>query len=545
MLSLTVYNIAERSGKAPTFLPSVRIFRRELGLRYEGIVHNRLNYATDTPELRCPVGINHYGYDLEPAAMKRKHERSRQLLLKQLAENPDFAPAHFNLAQLIRAETHFNTKDSAREVLKHARQVISLTDSDSLEYGSIHLMAHHQAATACYARGDFDSAASYCSQALDLNAKYLDASLTLAHILISQERLPEAAAQLKKYLVAQSEYSEHAETNTIIMIHFNSRDNAYYHLGKISESGENWIEATEYYTRALGLTDPYLDCSNRLGWCAYRLGRYEDAEKYFNRQIELEPTIDDAYMGLAAIEIDREQPQRAESILRSGMKQAANQKLLSGRLGQLLISEGRSEEALELAEQARAKYPKFGPLHSLTGNALNTLGRFSEAISAFERAEKLEPGLPMTALGLGNALLSAERNEESVGWFKTALSLDPHSALARRNLAIALMRTGKNIEAEEYIRSYVEVAPDDHQSRIIFGALLLELNKGAEALGIYESLLRENPTDPTALLALSDCYLKLGGVDSAIVGYRRLLQIDPGHKIARERLSSLQSESPA
>ncbi|MCH7878150.1 MAG: tetratricopeptide repeat protein [candidate division Zixibacteria bacterium] len=545
MLSLTVYNLGERSGKAMTFLPSVRIFRRGLGLRYEGIVHNRLNYATDTPELRCPVGINHYGYDLGPEAMRRKHERSRELLLKQLDENPDFAFAHFNLAQLIRAETHFNSQNSAREVLNHAKRVIALTDPKSLEYGSIHLMAHHQAATACYALGEFETAACYCSQALGLDAHYLDASLTLAHTMISQGRLPKAAAQLKEYLRVQESYSEHTETNTIIMIHLNSRDNAFYHLGKISESGANWIEALEYYNQSLGQTDPYMDCYNRLGWCAYRLGRYEDAEKYFTRQIENEPAADDSYLGMAAIAIDRDQSERAERILRSGMKQAEDNKRLSGRLGQLLISAGRSQEALELMEQALVKYPNFGPLHSVTGDALNGLGRFVEAISAFEQAEKFEPGLTMTAIGLANALLSLERNEESIKWFKTALSLDPHSALGRRNLALALMRTGKNIEAEEYLRSYIEVAPDDRQARTIFGALMLELGKNSEALGVFESLLRDSPADADALLALSDCYLKLGGVDSAIAGYRRLLQNEPGHTIAAERLAALQIELTA
>ena len=70
----------------------------------------------------------------------------------------------------------------------------------------------------------------------------------------------------------QSDYSEHTETNTIIMMHLNSRDNACYHLGKISESGEDWIGALDYYGQALNLTEPYLDCYNRMGWCAYHLG---------------------------------------------------------------------------------------------------------------------------------------------------------------------------------------------------------------------------------------------------------------------------------
>ncbi|MFQ5607563.1 MAG: tetratricopeptide repeat protein, partial [Candidatus Zixiibacteriota bacterium] len=405
--------------------------------------------------------------------------------------------------------------------------------------GSIHRRAHHQAATASLALGEFAEAVSFCKAALEIKPDYLDALISVGHANLALNQLDEAEKEFKRFLEIAANYSEHTETNTLIIIHLNSRDNALYNLGKIQEARERWSEALKHYAQAQRLSEPYLDCHARLGWCEYRLGSYESAQKHFKAQIEADPKLDSAHMGLAGLAIDAAQADRAEAILRNGISLASDTRLLSGRLAELLIKHGRTEEGLAITEQALTSYPEFGPLLAVRGNALNALGRFEEAVESFQRSEELKSGMAMTALGLANALLSLERNQEAVTWFKLALGRDPYSALARRNLAIALIRVGELVASEEHLRSYLEVATDDRQARFILAALLFELNRPLESVAIYETLLREDPSDQEALLALSDCYAATGSIDSAGAGYRRLLQMNPAHPLAAERLSIL------
>ncbi|MBN4056903.1 glycosyltransferase, partial [bacterium AH-315-J21] len=240
LLSLTVYNVAERSGGDTTVLPSVRIFRQDLQLRYEGIVHNRLNFSDSMKELRCPVGLLHHGYDLTPEKMKLKHERSLALLHKQIEQDEKNAFAHFNLAQLIRARGNLGSESDCQDVLLHATRVIELTDPKSLEFGSIHLMAYHQQATALHELGKYEQAAEACTSALKIDNSYLDCVITLAHAFRSQQLYTKAAKWYTKYLELQKNYSAHQQTNTLIIIHLNSRANAYYNLGLIAEAQSNF-----------------------------------------------------------------------------------------------------------------------------------------------------------------------------------------------------------------------------------------------------------------------------------------------------------------
>jgi len=541
LLSLTVYNVSERSGKSATFLPSVRIFRRDLGLRYEGIVHNRLNYKSDMKELRCPVGLLHHGYDLSPEKMKQKHERSLALLEKQLAEDPKHAFAHFNLAQLIRARGNLESRSDCQKVIEHAAQVIELTEPNSPEFGSIHLMAHHQLATAYYSLGDYQRAEEACLSALRIDETYLDCVIMLAHVYRLQERYDEAVSYYHKYLELQEAYSEHQQTNTLIIVHLNSRANANYNLGLIAEKATNYQEALERYRRALREEGVYLDANTRAGWMCYRLSQRETAQEYFRKDIEAYPQRDSAYLGLAETYVYSGEYDAAEATLRNGLLANAESDAILSRYCDLLVDLSRAQEALQLLRDHDRVDSEEALVCGVRGRIELSLGQVEQARDSFMKAAAVAAPDSRTLAGLADANLMLENSAEACEWYVKALSRDPHSAHLMRNYAIALARNGLHAEAVERLLEYVPVAPDDRESRLILGALLLRLNRGGEALAVYEQMLRESPADEEALLALSDCYLSLGGDEAAKVGYGRLLAANPNHRIAKERLKSLES----
>ena len=51
----------------------IRLFKNQPGVRYARRVHNQI--AIPGPVAQGPVRVFHYGYDLDPAAMARKHQR--------------------------------------------------------------------------------------------------------------------------------------------------------------------------------------------------------------------------------------------------------------------------------------------------------------------------------------------------------------------------------------------------------------------------------------------------------------------------------------
>ena len=141
-----------------TFLPSTRLFRRSLGLYYDGIVHNTLVYRDTQPIVRTGVRLKHLGYGLDKEKMRKKLERSRLLLEKQLAENPDNAFALFNYAQLLRGETTESPTQNAELILKSARRAVELTNPEMVTERHIHLMCLDQIAWTLFQQGNYDQA---------------------------------------------------------------------------------------------------------------------------------------------------------------------------------------------------------------------------------------------------------------------------------------------------------------------------------------------------------------------------------------------------
>ena len=78
-----------------------RLFRREAA-HFEGIVHNQLVFKG--ADLRTEIRVYHWGYNLSKEKMAAKFNRSKALLLQQIAENPSDAFAHQNYVRLLRSE---------------------------------------------------------------------------------------------------------------------------------------------------------------------------------------------------------------------------------------------------------------------------------------------------------------------------------------------------------------------------------------------------------------------------------------------------------
>ena len=93
-----------------------RIYRNGKA-HYEGIVHNQLICKGNA--LITEIRFHHYGYNLNPEQMKKKHKRTEALLKKQIAENPEFMFGWSNLVRIYRCQNLWDDAvKTAAEALK-------------------------------------------------------------------------------------------------------------------------------------------------------------------------------------------------------------------------------------------------------------------------------------------------------------------------------------------------------------------------------------------------------------------------------------------
>ena len=175
-----------------------------------------------------------------------------------------------------------------------------------------------------------------------------------------------------------------------------------------------------------------------------------------------------------------------------------------GRLGHLLVGEGRASEALPHLEAARRRRPDaWGVLHNL-GVAQTALGKYPEAVTSFRAALARNASYAPTHQSLATALALLGRFEESVAHYEAALVLRPDDADAHNNVAVLLARLGRTEAAEAHYRAALRLQPDDVKTRMNFAAMLSRLGRDDDAMTELATVLDARPDYDPALRGLID-----------------------------------------
>jgi len=540
LLSINVLNYYGDNEDHQTFLPSDRFFKRELNLRYKGIVHNQLDIPDDVKSSRTGVRLKHLGYGLDPEKMKKKLARSRELLEKQLEENPDNAFAHFNLAQLLRSGEHGFPVENAPEIIKHASRGVELTSPDEPRERHIHLMCLDQLAWTYFYTGRFEEALEAAGRALDLKPDYLDPLFLIGHASLKLKNFDAAIEGYRRYIEVQAGFELARETTNIIFFHIDSRVEAYYALALIYLSRDDTATAREYYEKTLALRPGHLEANAHLGRILFSEGRLEEAEKHFHRQFELSCESVDAALGLAAIFTQRQDWLQAEKYYLKALDLRPDDVDILTRLaqtyrrqGNLERATGQFEKALELAGDSNTD------LWRQLANIYYERELYEQASDIY--CQMVDKGLGTSSVynELGNCSFRCEDLEGAVRYYQEALRQSPPLDTAYRNLGVAQARLGRAKEAIWALEKFLEVNPTEIELLQVIAGLCASVEDFGPAISYYEKFLQSRPNDPTALAGLSECYLNMGHKDAAILGYRRVLQIDPENSTALQRVRQL------
>ncbi len=543
MISINVYNIYGRHQEIKTFLPSIRFFRREKNFRYDGIVHNRLIFPEDTPVLRVPVKIEHYGYDLSKENMTKKFNRSKELLKKQLKEDKDNVFSLFNYAQLLRGEgTEFQTKN-VPEILKAASRVIELTDPKDENVRHVHLMCLDQISWAYFYNGDYEKALVRANKALKIKPDYLDPLLLLGHAYSRMKDYDNAKESYKKYLAAQSKFDDTAETDNIILLHPESQATALYGLAAIAEIDKDFQLAKSYYMETLKENKRYLSANSSMGRIFKSEGNLIEAERFFLNQIEMSDKNFETVVSLAEIYHSRNEYDDAEKNYKEALiinKDSAMALLGYGKLCQEL---DREEEAVEMFDRAASRSKLNTGSKKELASAFFKTGNFKKASSLYEEILKDEKENPEILNDLGNCFFKLEKYKKAEEIYNSVIILSPDLSVTYRNLGMSHIKQENHKKALEAFTKYLEKEPDSFEIVHIVADLNLKLSQYETALNYFEKYLRQVPSNHLAFFNLGECYLNMGHRDSAIMGYQQALKIKPEFLPAKDRITQLEISS--
>jgi tetratricopeptide (TPR) repeat protein len=255
---------------------------------------------------------------------------------------------------------------------------------------------------------------------------------------------------------------------------------------------------------------PQFSSAIRLLADVYRsLGREADAERFVYRANRLQPfapyadrMVDDlareSRNSTLLLRVSSEanlavNAEWAEYLTRRALEFDPDNPEAVVKLGRVLRTLGRNEEALGYFQRYHQMVPGdvLGLAH--IGSCLSAMGRYAEAESYLRRAVA---GIddPQTHYNLGLLLSVTNRGGEAIAEYEKALARDPMHADARLNMATALARQGRMDAALRELTRLVDQDPDNALARTNLGVVLIQQGKVAEARAQLEAALRADPS---------------------------------------------------
>jgi tetratricopeptide (TPR) repeat protein len=537
-LSFSVYNIDLDSDHV-SFLPSVRMFRNGRNYAYKGIVHNQIDIPADTPIMRAPVRIDHYGYTPSLANERGKYERTTRLLQKQLDANPEDAFAHFNMAQIMRGGG--NGKSRAPQIVQHAQRVVELISPSNDVHQHILLMGYHQLATAHFDMEDYQAASEACGRALEIKPDYIDALLTLGHAQSQLGHLVPARESYQEYLRVLERYDEGQESRGFILLNLHTQHEAWYGLGVVEESLGELTGALEWYQKVVTRDPHYLDSQVRIGRICYALNRFDEARAAFEAQLQHEPGEFWSHFCLGDLAVLEGEWSRAYEFYTTAYELQKDHAHIPLNLAACAFHMNRPDQAAAHIASVSAEVLAQPNALRLAGDIAMCTGDSASAQHRYEQYLKSEPDDGTVWSDLGSAYYRMQEWHKALNCYDQALRRSPGLAVARRNRALVYLKQGKGELALKDLMDYVNSHEDDLEAVRVLAELCAESGDHPHALTLFERYLQENPGDRDVLFRLSSSYHAMGQQDAAVVGYQHLLSLEPENERVRTALALLQT----
>jgi tetratricopeptide (TPR) repeat protein len=198
-------------------------------------------------------------------------------------------------------------------------------------------------------------------------------------------------------------------------------------------------------------------------------------------------------------------------------------------LGELCFAQGRMDEALALAERARALRPRDGATLYNLGTVLAALGRHAEALASLDAALRERPRDAAALINRANALQALTRNDEALASLDAALAIEPRSAQGHYNRGNVLQALGRLEDAVGAYDGALALQPQNADALINRGNALHGLDRNDAALASYDAALALDPARADAHYDRGATLRALARDREALEAFDRAVALDPGY----------------
>jgi tetratricopeptide (TPR) repeat protein len=201
----------------------------------------------------------------------------------------------------------------------------------------------------------------------------------------------------------------------------------------------------------------------------------EKAIAQFQEILKIQP--DDVYSGLWLARLYRFENKHteAETVLRRLLARDASNGPALEQLSQLLMDEGRSQEAVKLLSDTAGE-SSSPEVYDLLGDAYSQAKDYPKAEDAYRKAVEADPDDPGHLHGLAQALMAEDKYAEALEQFKRLTEIEPGTSDNFLRMAQLYRRLGKFDQAEASLLRAKQLAPGSLE--VLYNEALLYEDQG-------------------------------------------------------------------
>ena len=313
-------------------------------------------------------------------------------------------------------------------------------------------------------------------------------------------------ASIQDLILGEPQWQLAHEPNIVIRHHG-------YEPSKMPKKWERGLRIMKSYLKE-NPNDAYV--LTKIGGTCCNLGRYDEAEAYLKRAIEINPDGSETNYALG---VTLQKQNKLEAAIRCYKKAIAGDPILAearANLGAVYIQKGMLDTAISELKRALAANPELASAHRHLGLAYINKGSYDQGIAESKKAIAINPRIASAHTNLAMAYTKKGMLDDSVAEYKLVLALTPEDAKAHTNLGVAYEKMGMLDKAIAQHQKAIRIDPDLTAGYINLGAAYHMKGMFDEAVAQYERVLQIDADDADAHHNLAIAYYGKGVHKKAI-----------------------------
>jgi tetratricopeptide (TPR) repeat protein len=309
------------------------------------------------------------------------------------------------------------------------------------------------------------------------------------------------------------------------------------------------IIAAFWLISAFNITPVMADIYLKLGMAQERGYRWNEAARFVNRAIELDPNEETFYLNSGRIlfgkanssndlneknaifEKIRETMERAHVLNPMNTDHIANLGLLYLRWAEFDSSPESRQKKLSTSNRYFQKALEKSPYKTIILNnwarVFAAQGNFDESIKVLNRSLSLDSTFAGTYIALGDIYSMYGKPKEALQTYEKAISYEQSNADAMSMLGLMFFKEGRLNESLEITRKAIELQPGLMKAQSLLGLIYFKLGRFQDAIDANLKVLSMRPSDIGAHRNLVILYEKVGSRDKAIKHLETVIQYAP------------------